>query len=163
MSLFFKLLFCIGAQLINNVVIGSDEQQRTQPNKYIYPVFPKPPPPGLCFSFLSQNQISQKPNLPPRASTPQPQPSLPDFPYVSASSDLTITNDCQGGLESQHFRPFHPCRQLGEDSCEVQATHGNYTHFSIPLLSQPPSFLLWLLSWGLPDPLAASTVCLTQA
>ena len=80
----------------------------TQTNKYIYPVSPKTPLPSrpVLFLFITKSDFSEaQPASMSSNCPPQPQPSLPDFPYVSASSDLTITNDCQGGLKSQHFSP----------------------------------------------------------
>ena len=60
---FFKLLFCIGAQLINNVVIGSDEQQRDSDKHIHIPSLPPNSPPlqACAFPFYHKTRFLRIP------------------------------------------------------------------------------------------------------
>lgn len=134
----------------------------TPPNTYIYPVSPQTPLPSrpVPFLFITKPDFSEA--QPASARSAPLQPFLPDFAYVSARSDLTVTSDCQGGLKSQHFSPSIFAASQGKTVGKCKPPMELY-----PLVHPPfpaTSFLLWLLSWGLSQtPLAAPAVCLTQA
>ena len=134
----------------------------TPPNTYIYPVSPQTPLPSrpVLFLFITKPDFSE--SQPASACSAPLQPFLPDFPYVSARSDLTITNDCQGGLKSQHFSPSIFAVSQGKTVGKCKPPMELY-----PLVHPPfPATIIPTMAFvlgSLPTPLAAPTVCLTQA